>query len=87
VSSYDARPARAITEQLLHAGPTTKPALAGAALGMSRTQTYVAIKAGEFPVQVIRVGRRIIVPVAPLLELLGIGDTGGESASRTAAHA
>jgi predicted DNA-binding transcriptional regulator AlpA len=81
--AYGACPSAAITQQLMAAGPTIKLPLAAAALGMSRTQAYIAIQRGEFPVQVIRVGRRVIIPVAPLLELLGLGDV---SAPRDATH-
>jgi predicted DNA-binding transcriptional regulator AlpA len=70
--AYGASPSAAITQQLMAAGPTIKLPLAAAALGMSRTQAYVAIQRGEFPVPVIRVGRRVIIPVAPLLKLLGL---------------
>jgi hypothetical protein len=41
--------------------------------GWHRDDAYDAVKCGEFPVPVIKVGRRFIVPVAPILELLRIG--------------
>ncbi len=40
--------------------------------GWHRDDSYDAVKRGEFPVPVIRVGRRMVVPVAPILELLRI---------------
>lgn len=40
-------------------------------LGIGRTLAYELIRCGEFPVGVIRLGRRIVVPRAPLDELLG----------------
>jgi hypothetical protein len=55
---------------------TTVP-VAGAVFGYSQTQAYEAVKAGTFPVPVIHCGRRIIVPVAPILAALGL-DSGGE---------
>jgi hypothetical protein len=55
---------------------TTVP-VAGAVFGYSQTQAYEAVKAGTFPVPVIHCGRRIIVPVAPILAVLGLG-SGGE---------
>jgi hypothetical protein len=55
---------------------TTVP-LAGAVFGYSQTQAYEAVKAGTFPVPVIRCGRRIVVPVAPILAALGL-EIGGE---------
>ena len=39
-------------------------------LGISRSQGYALAKRGEFPVAVVRIGRRYVVPVRPLLELL-----------------
>lgn len=50
---------------------------AGAILGLGRDEAYRAVKRGTFPVEVVRVGRRIVVPTVPLLRLLGIED-GGE---------
>lgn len=47
---------------------------AGRALGLSRDHSYDLVKAGDFPVPVIRVGRRWIVPRAGLLKALGIED-------------
>lgn len=43
-------------------------------LGLSRSGAYRAVKEGNFPVQVIRVGRRLIVPTSPLRRLLGLED-------------
>lgn len=53
-------------------GVKTDVATAGEILGLSRTQSYEALKRGDLPVPVIRVGRRIVVPVQPILDLLGI---------------
>jgi excisionase family DNA binding protein len=39
-------------------------------LGVSRAEAYASIRRGDFPVQVIRVGRSIRVPTAPLMRLL-----------------
>ena len=59
------------TEDAIRAlGARTDVETAGSIFGLSRTQTYEAIKAGRFPVEVVRVGRRIIVPVAPIRRLL-----------------
>ena len=44
-------------------------------LGVSAWAAYEAIKAGEFPLPTIRVGRRIVVPAAPALAALGIEAT------------
>ena len=54
--------------------PAIRPCLtadeAFAELGIDRTTGYRAIKEGTFPVPVIRVGRLIRVPTAPLRRLL-----------------
>jgi hypothetical protein len=55
-------------------GVRTDVETAGSILGLSRTQAYEAIKRDRFPVPVIRIGRRIVVPTRPLLRLLGIDD-------------
>jgi excisionase family DNA binding protein len=39
-------------------------------LGVDRTTGYRAIKEGRFPLPVIRVGRLIRVPTAPLVRML-----------------
>jgi hypothetical protein len=72
-------------------GVRTTVEVAGSILGgLSRTQSYVAVDRGKFPVPVIRVGRRMVVPVQPILELLGLDtpvNTAPEVAARHAAHA
>lgn len=40
-------------------------------LGISKTCAYDAIRAGEFPVPVVKVGSRIKVPAQPLYALAG----------------
>jgi len=40
--------------------------------GLCRDEAYRSVKRGDFPVPVLKVGRRLVVPVAPILELLGI---------------
>jgi len=39
-------------------------------LGISRGAAYQAAKTGELPT--LRIGRRIVVPVIPLLKLIGV---------------
>ena len=87
MSSYagHADPTPISAEAIRRLGPTTDVPTAGALLGLSRTQSYVAIQRGQFPVSVIRIGRRVVVPVAPLLELLGLAEPWG--AGRTAVSA
>lgn len=45
---------------------------AGEMLGISRPTAYKMARNDELPVPVIRIGRRLLVPLAPLEELLGI---------------
>lgn len=44
--------------------------------GWKRDRSYRAVKRGDFPVPVIKVGRELIVPVQPILELLGLAGEG-----------
>ena len=49
---------------------------AAQALGISRAQAYALIARDAFPVPVIRLGRRVVVPLKPLQRLLdGEGGT------------
>lgn len=43
-------------------------------LGISRATAYTAVRDGSFPVPTIRVGKRIVVPTKPLLDLLGLDE-------------
>ncbi len=52
--------------------PTLPVPVAGGFLGLSRDSAYRAVRRGEIPS--IRLGRRIVVPTAGLLAMLGIGD-------------
>ena len=45
---------------------------AARALGLSRTIAYRQIAAGTWPTPVLRVGRLIRIPTAPILVLLGL---------------
>jgi len=47
-------------------------AIAARLLGVGRTVAYELVRTGRWPTPVIRVGRLIRVPSAPLLELLGL---------------
>jgi hypothetical protein len=53
-------------------GVTTTVPVAASILGIGRTLAYELAAAGRFPVPVIRAGGRLLVPVAPLLVLLGL---------------
>ncbi len=53
-------------------GATMSVAKAAELLGISRNQAYELIRRAEFPVSVLRLGRRLRVPTSPLLKVLGI---------------
>ena len=52
-------------------GLTTSVATAGAIIGVGRSRAYQLAKTNQFPVSVLRVGRRYLVPTTALLALLG----------------
>lgn len=54
--------------------PTTTIRAACDLLGISLSTGYAAARSGTFPVQVIKIGGRYVVPTRPLLELLGMTD-------------
>ena len=64
-TTWTAREVRAL-------GVRTDIETAGSIFGLSRTQAYEAVKKGVFPVDVIKIGRRYLVPTAPILRLLGL---------------
>ncbi len=45
---------------------------AAAVLGVGRTKAHELARRGEFPVPILRLGATYVVPVAPLLALLGL---------------
>jgi hypothetical protein len=51
---------------------TTVPIAGQIIAGLCKDESYRAVQRGTFPVPVIRCGRRMVVPVAPILELLSI---------------
>jgi hypothetical protein len=51
---------------------TTVPIAGEIIAGLCKDESYRAVQRGTFPVSVVRCGRRMVVPVAPILELLGI---------------
>jgi excisionase family DNA binding protein len=61
--------------QLLDTDPlplTLSVEQAGEFLGISRSAAYRAVSSGELPS--VRIGRRLLVPTAKLLALLGLDD-------------
>jgi hypothetical protein len=59
-------------------GATTNVQTAGAILGIGRTKAYELAREGNFPVPVLRIGRRILVPTPMILMLLGSVDPMGQ---------
>ncbi len=61
------------TPEKVHAlGVVTTVPEAAAVLGISRGVAYELVRRGEFPARVLEIGRRKVVVVASLLELLGL---------------
>jgi len=58
-------------EEVRSLGATTDVETAALILGIGRTLAYDLVRTNEFPVRLIRIRRRIRVPVAALLALLG----------------
>lgn len=64
---------RALSREEIAALPVTVDVVTACrALGLGRTLGYELVRRGEFPVRVLRVGRRYLVPTAELRTLLGI---------------
>jgi hypothetical protein len=61
---------------------TDVPSAGAIVAGLGRDESYRAVKRGTFPVPVIRVGRRMVVPVQPIPDLLGLQaqEGGGDDA-------
>jgi hypothetical protein len=53
-------------------GMTTDVETAGAILGVGRTKAYELARTGQFPVKVLRIGKRYLVPVPAILRLLDL---------------
>ena len=66
---------------------TTIPVAAEIIGGLSETQAYALHKRGAFPVPVIQVGRRLIVPTAPILALLGLDTPESDESTGEGPHA
>lgn len=62
-------------------GARTDVPTAGSILaGLCKDEAYRMVKRGKFPVPVLHVGRRLVVPVQPILDLLGLDKTDGDNA-------
>jgi hypothetical protein len=68
---------------------TTVPIAGEIIAGLCKDESYRAVQRGTFPVPVVKCGRRMVVPVAPILELLAIkpnGNTTGPAPPSSAAE-
>ncbi|SCL73574.1 hypothetical protein [Micromonospora peucetia] len=61
-------------ERIRSLGVVTNVVTAGAALGIGRTKAYELAKMNQFPVRILKVGFRYLVPVADIMDLL-VGET------------
>jgi hypothetical protein len=52
-------------------GVTTDVETAAAIFGIGRTKAYQLAKTDQFPVKILRIGRRYLVPTPAILHLLG----------------
>jgi hypothetical protein len=58
---------------------------AAAVLDIGRTAAYELVRTGQWPTPILRLGGRIKVPTAPLLELLGVSTDPPAAVPATAA--
>lgn len=68
---------------------TTVPIAGEIIAGLCKDESYRAVQRGTFPVPVVKCGRRMVVPVAPILELLAIkpdGNAAGPAPPSSAAE-
>jgi hypothetical protein len=72
-SDHTAAPRAWTIDAIRGLGATIDVETAGAILGIGRSKSYELAKADEFPVRILRIGRRYLVPTPAILELLGIG--------------
>lgn len=71
-SSAGPRPRRAWTRDEVQAlGMTTSLETAAEIIGIGRTLAYALVRNQEFPVRLLRLGRRVVVPIPDLLRFLG----------------
>lgn len=59
-------------EQARNLPPVVDVPTAAAILGIGRTAAYELIRIGQWPTPILRVGKLIRVPSAPLLVLVGV---------------
>ena len=70
------------TDDLRALPPVLDVPTAGRLLGLGRSAAYELVLAGAWPTPVLRLGRRLRIPTAPLLALLGLStDSPGDGAA------
>ena len=63
---------RMTVEQVRSLPPVVDVPTAAAVLGLGRTAAYELIRVDQWPTPILRLGKLIRVPSAPLLELVGV---------------
>lgn len=63
------------TVDTAHLPPVIDLVTAASILGVGRTAAYELVRSDRWPTPVIRVGKLIRIPSAPLLELVGLQTT------------
>lgn len=71
-STLQAEPRVWTIEAVKNLSATIDVETAGAILGIGRSKSYELAKADEFPVRILRIGRRYIVPTKAILDYLEI---------------
>ena len=71
-------------EELLALPPVLDVPTAGQVLGVGRSLAYELVRTGAWPTTVLRIGKLIKIPSAPLLRLLDEGPPGQANDARTA---
>jgi len=59
-------------ERMRNLPPVVDVLTAAAILGIGRTAAYELIRIGQWPTPILRLGKLIRVPCAPLLDLVGV---------------
>lgn len=61
-----------MTDEIRALPPVLDVATAGRLLGLGRSAAYELVQTDRWPTPVLRLGRRLRIPTAPLLTLLGL---------------
>ena len=65
-------------DDLLALPPVVDVPTAAEVLGVGRSSAYELVRTGQWPTPVLRLGRLVRVPSAPLLELIGCSPKAGD---------